>query len=132
MAKQKSEISSEEVDISPVAEEIATGVDVEEVTTEASVAHVECAADEDSTDSKPARGILATVCGGVQKGIYTSVYTVTYGVVYGALLIGGLIPVNSVVSEGMRDGLSAARKAYDGRSAQKEADVGLDEATAAA
>jgi hypothetical protein len=131
MAK-KPEISSEEVDISPVAEEIATGVDVEEVTTEASVAHVECAADEDSTDSKPARGILATVCGGVQKGIYTSVYTVTYGVVYGALLIGGLIPVNSVVSEGMRDGLSAARKAYDGRSAQKEADVGLDEATAAA
>lgn len=122
MAK-KPEISSEEVDISPVAEEIAT---------EASVAHVECAADEDSTDSKPARGILATVCGGVQKGIYTSVYTVTYGVVYGALLIGGLIPVNSVVSEGMRDGFSAARKAYDGRSAQKDADVGLDEATAAA
>ncbi len=110
MAKQKpevSEVNSAEMDISP---------SMEEATIEASVTHVECAAEEEVAGKTAGKGILSSICGGVQKGIYTSVYTVTYGAVYGALLVGGLIPVNSVVSEGMRDGFAAARKAYGNRS----------------
>ena len=110
MAKQKpevSEVNSAEMDISP---------SMEEATIEASVTHVECAAEEEVAGKTAGKGILSSICGGVQKGIYTSVYTVTYGAVYGALLVGGLIPVNSVVREAMQDGFSAARKAYGNRS----------------
>jgi len=126
MAKQKSEVSdvySEEMDVTP---------SVEETVTEAHVTHVECTAEEEAAGKSTRKGILSSLCSGVQKGIYTSVYTVTYGAVYGALLVSGLIPVNSVVSEAMRDGFSAARTAYGNRSESPSAGAAPDAAATAA
>ncbi len=126
MAKQKPEVSdvySEEMDVTP---------SMEEASIEANVTHVECTTEEETAGKCTGKGILSSLCGGVQKGIYTSVYTVTYGAVYGALLVGGLIPVNSVVREAMRDGFSAARKAYGNRSESLSADVEPDAVATAA
>ncbi|MGI9213278.1 MAG: hypothetical protein ACR2HF_12480 [Methylococcaceae bacterium] len=100
---------------------------------EANTTHVECTAEEETSEKPSARKFLAKLASGAQKGVYTGVYAVSYGVVYAGLLVGGLIPTNSIVSEGMRDGSSAARKAYDTRAEQKatSADDSLNAAAAA-
>lgn len=126
MAK-KSEINSEELEVTTPVETM------EEATSEASTTHVECTAEEETNEKPAAKKFMAKICSGAQKGVYTSVYAISYGVVYAGLLVGGLIPTNSIVSEGLRDGSSAARKAYDTRAEQKatSADDSLNAAAAA-
>ncbi len=92
-----------------------------------------CTANEEADTSKTGSNVFSRVCKTMRQGIYTGVYGVTYGVVYGALVVGDLIPTNNVVGDGVRDGLSAAKKAYADRPAKSTtADVGVTEGVAAA
>jgi hypothetical protein len=49
----------------------------------------------------------------VRKSIYGGFYYASYGVVFAALTVAKLLPVDNVVSEGVRDGASAACKAVE-------------------
>jgi hypothetical protein len=50
----------------------------------------------------------------VLRGIYSGTYCLSYGVTFGLLAVGSLIPADSVVARGMRDGAEAAGKALQG------------------
>ncbi|MDD5033147.1 MAG: hypothetical protein PHE55_00180 [Methylococcaceae bacterium] len=59
----------------------------------------------------------------VARAVYKTCYVISYGVVFGSLLIAKLIiPKNSVVDNGLRDGAVAAREAID-----KEVEILADE-----
>jgi hypothetical protein len=49
------------------------------------------------------------------KTVYDSFYSLSYGVVFSALMVAKLIPKNSGLACGMRDGAIAARAAFRGR-----------------
>ncbi len=60
-----------------------------------------------------AAGFIPAVGNFLHKGIYNGFYYLTYGVVFGSLVVGSIIPSNSAVSEGMRDGAQAAKRAFE-------------------
>jgi hypothetical protein len=64
---------------------------------------------EAAADFIPAVGSL------IHKGVYNGFYYLTYGVVFGSLVVGSLIPSDNAMGEGVRDGIKAARKAFDER-----------------
>lgn len=51
----------------------------------------------------------------IAKGTYLSCYSVAYGAVYSAEILLGLLPDNSPIRNGFRDGAAAAREAVHQR-----------------
>jgi hypothetical protein len=62
-----------------------------------------------------AAGVIPEVGELIHKGVYNGFYYLTYGIVFGSLVVGSLIPSNNAMSEGVRDGIEAARKDFEGR-----------------
>lgn len=68
-----------------------------------------------------AAGFLPAIGKMVHNGVYSSFYYMTYGVVFTSMVVGSLIPSNNAMGEGVRDGFTAARKAFEGRAQREEA-----------
>lgn len=130
MAKQNHNVRKEELNTTATTEDVAnTTAEAAECS---SMTHVECAAQEEAAGTEPKKSVFSKACGAVKKSVYSSVYTVTYGVVYSALVVGDLIPTNNIVGEGMRDGFTAAKKAYGSRSEKLAVDDSVAAMNAAA
>ncbi|MDD2768171.1 MAG: hypothetical protein PHT19_05530 [Methylococcus sp.] len=87
---------------------------------------------EGASQARKAAGeLVPTVGRAVSKAVYTGFYGLTYGVVFGGLLIGSLIPQDSIIAKGMSDGADSASKAFAKRQEEK-AEIGAsDEGLAA-
>ena len=59
------------------------------------------------------RGWGARLGGLIHRGVYSGFYGVSFGVVFGALLVSRLVPADSAMAEGVRDGAEAARHALE-------------------
>lgn len=59
----------------------------------------------------------------VHKGVYMGFYGATYSMVFGTLMLGSLIPSDSAMGQGMRDGLKAAQDAFAKRKNVSECEV---------
>jgi hypothetical protein len=60
-------------------------------------------------------GFIPSVGGLIHQGIYSGFYYLSFGVVFGALAVGHLIPSDTAIAEGVRDGADAARHALEGK-----------------
>jgi hypothetical protein len=59
-------------------------------------------------------GLGAAIEDLIQQGVYSGFYGLSYGIVFGALLVGRLVPSDSAMAKGVRDGAEAARHALEG------------------
>lgn len=57
------------------------------------------------------------------KGTYMFCYYLAFGAVYSAEVAMGLVPVDSVIRQGMRDGANAAKQTYSNRKSAKDATI---------
>jgi hypothetical protein len=62
-----------------------------------------------------AAGVIPEVGELIHKGVYNGFYYLTYGIVFGSLVVGSLIPSNNAMSDGVRDGIKAARRDFEGK-----------------
>jgi len=69
---------------------------------------------EGASDARHAAAkFIPTVGRLVHNGVYGGFYRVTYGLVFGSLVVGSMIPTNNAMGEGIRDGVRAARRAFE-------------------
>lgn len=74
---------------------------------------------------------FGTFLGGlIHQAVYSGFYGLSYGATFGALLVGHLVPSDSAVAEGIRDGADAARHALEGGLRSEQSDDGAMPGTA--
>lgn len=97
----------------PRDERAETAPTVVERTAEAAESVAEAVREGVSDAREAATGFIPAVGNLLHKGIYNGFYYLTYGVVFGSLVIGSLVPSNSVVGTAVKDGAEAAKKAFE-------------------
>lgn len=88
-------------------------IDTEQITATAASGMGRAMKEGAAAGARAAHDLWGMVGNGVGRGVYGAAYYVAYGATFGAMLVGHLIPRDSLVAKGMRDGAGAAVNAFE-------------------